>query len=227
MNADARGAGARPTLLLIEDDPGLGPLIEEVLSEVYDVTRHVDGREGLVAGLDGDFDVLVVDRRLPSIEGLGIVERLRRGRVTSPILMLTALGTVADRVDGLDAGADDYLVKPFEFDELLARLRALTRTFSASGSTLPIGSWRFAPEEHVLTSPYGDHVVLTERESGVLAVLAREPERTFSREHLLRVAFPAGEKPGTVDTYVHYLRRKTEKEIVLTMRGRGYRLGSL
>ncbi|AMM21233.1 two-component system response regulator [Frondihabitans sp. PAMC 28766] len=217
----------RPRLLLIEDDPALGPLIEEVLAEVYDVTRHVDGRDGLVAGLDGDFDVLVIDRRLPSIDGLGIVERLRRGRVTSPILMLTALGTVGDRVDGLDAGADDYLVKPFEFDELLARLRALTRTFSASGVWIQIGGWRFAPDEHVLSSPYGDHIVLTERESDLLGVLAREPDRTFSREHLLRVAFPAGEKPGTVDTYVHYLRRKTDREVVLTIRNRGYRLGTL
>lgn len=221
---------ARPAplrLLLVEDDPALGPLVEEVLSEVYDVVRHVDGRGGLIAALDGDFDVLVVDRRLPSLDGIGIVEALRRGRVTAPILLLTALGTVADRVDGLDAGADDYLVKPFEFDELLARLRALTRVFDASGATLLIGDWRFSPADRLLSSPYGGRLVLTDRESDLLAVLAREPDRTFSREHLLRVAFPAGEKPGTVDTYVHYLRRKAEPEIVLTVRGRGYRLGAL
>ncbi|BDZ51131.1 transcriptional regulator [Frondihabitans sucicola] len=218
---------ARLRLLLVEDDPALGPLIEEVLSEVYDVVRHDDGRRGLIAALDGDFDVLVVDRRLPSLDGLSIVEALRRGRVTAPVLMLTALGAVGDRVDGLDAGADDYLVKPFEFDELLARLRALTRSFDGVGVTLPIGEWHFAPDERVLSSPYGGRVVLTDREADLLRVLAREPERTFSREHLLRVAFPAGEKPGTVDTYVHYLRRKSEPEIVLTVRGRGYRLGAL
>lgn len=216
----------RLRLLLIEDDPALGPLIEEVLAEVYDVDRQTDGRQGLIRALDGDYDVLVVDRRLPSLDGLGIVETLRRGRVAAPILMLTALGTTSDRVEGLDAGADDYLVKPFEFDELLARLRALTRTFD-SGVTLPVGDWRFAPDDRILSSPYGGRVVLTDRESELLAVLAREPERTFSREHLLRVVFPDGEKPGTVDTYVHYLRRKSEPEIVLTVRGRGYRLGAL
>lgn len=218
---------ARPRLLLIEDDPALGPLIEEVLSEVYEVDRRADGRDGLLAGLDLDFDVMVIDRRLPSIEGIGIVERLRAGRVTAPILMLTALGTVGDRVDGLDAGADDYLVKPFEFDELLARLRALTRSFSGTGERLPVGSWSFMPDDRILSSPYGGSVVLTERESELLRVLAREPERTFSREHLLRVVFADGEQPGTVDTYVHYLRKKTERDVVLTVRSRGYRLGVL
>ncbi|ROQ41374.1 two-component system response regulator QseB [Frondihabitans sp. PhB188] len=218
---------ARLRVLLIEDDPALGPLIEEVLAEVYDVVRHADGRAGLIAGLDGDFDAMVVDRRLPSIEGADIVTALRRSRVTTPVLMLTALGTVADRVDGLDAGADDYLVKPFEFDELLARLRALTRTFASSGPRLPVGEWEFLPDDRLLSSPYGDRVVLSERESGLLRVLAAAPDTTFSREHLLRVVFPSGEMPGTVDTYVHYLRRKTERDVVLTVRGRGYRLGAL
>lgn len=216
----------RRRLLLIEDDPALGPLIEEVLTEVYDVTRHVDGRAGLIAGLDGDFDVMVIDRRLPSIEGLDIVTALRKGRVTAPILMLTALGTVGDRVDGLDSGANDYLVKPFEFDELLARLRALTRSFGAVDS-LPVGSWSFSPGDRLVSSPYGDRVILTEREADLLAVLARESERTFAREHLLRVVFPAGEQLGTVDTYVHYIRKKTERDVILTVRGRGYRLGAL
>jgi DNA-binding response OmpR family regulator len=217
----------RLRLLLIEDDPQLGPLVEEVLSEVYDVDRRTDGREGLIAGLDHDFDVMVVDRRLPSIEGLEIVDALRKGRITAPILMLTALGTVGDRVDGLDSGADDYLVKPFEFDELLARLRALTRSFAGAGTRLPIGTWTFSPDDRVLESPYGGSVVLTERESDLLRVLAREPDKTFTREHLLRVVFADSEQAGTVDTYVHYLRRKTEKEIVLTVRNRGYRLGAL
>jgi DNA-binding response OmpR family regulator len=218
---------SRLRLLLIEDDPALGPLIEEVLSEVYTVVRKTDGREGLIAGLDGDFDVMVIDRRLPSIDGLGIVDALRRGRVTTRILLLTALGTVGDRVDGLDSGADDYLVKPFEFDELLARLRALTRSHGAHDGWLPVGTWRFSPVDRLLMSPYDGRVVLSDREAGLLAVLATEPERTFTRGHLLRVVFPTGEQPGTVDTYVHYLRRKTEKGIVLTVRNRGYRLGSL
>ncbi|MCU1528589.1 MAG: two-component system response regulator [Frondihabitans sp.] len=217
----------RLRLLLIEDDPALGPLIEEVLSETYEVVRKTDGRQGLIAGLDQDFDVMVVDRRLPSVDGLTIVSKLRSGRVTVPILLLTAIGTTEDRVDGLDAGANDYLVKPFEFDELLARLRAMTRSFSASGTMLPIGTWSFSPADRILVSPYDGRVVLSDRESALLTLLAENPERTFSREHILRVVFPGGDQTGTVDTYVHYLRKKTEKDIVMTIRSRGYRLGSL
>ncbi|GAA4680755.1 response regulator transcription factor [Frondihabitans cladoniiphilus] len=219
--------GPRLRLLLVEDDPALGPLIEEVLAEVYDVVRKIDGRDGLIAGLDGDFDVIVLDRRLPSLDGIGVVEALRRGRVTAPVLMLTALGTVVDRVEGLDSGADDYLVKPFEFDELLARLRALTRSFTGAGALLDVGTWSFSPDDRVLSSPYDGRVVLTEREAALLGVLAAEPNRTFSREHLLRVVFPDGDQLGTVDTYVHYLRKKTEKDVVLTVRNQGYRLGTL
>ncbi|MEO7122378.1 MAG: response regulator, partial [Lacisediminihabitans sp.] len=110
----------QPRLLLIEDDPQLGPLIEQVLSESYTVTLKADGHSGVVAGLNGDYDVMIIDRRLPSLDGLGVIEMLRRKRITTPILILTALGTVPDKVRGLDAGANDYLVKPFEFDELLA-----------------------------------------------------------------------------------------------------------
>lgn len=219
---------ARPLrLLLIEDDPDLGPLIEEVLSEVYEVIRRVDGRDGLIAGLDLDVDVIVVDRRLPSLDGLTIVEKLRRGRIPVPILMLTALGTLGDRVDGLDSGADDYLVKPFEFDELLARLRALTRSFSSAGAWLSVGTWQFWPDDRILISPYDGRVTLSDREAALLRLFAENPDRTFSREHILRVVFLDGEQTGTVDTYVHYLRKKTEKDIVMTIRNRGYRLGAL
>ena len=217
----------RPRLLLVEDDPALGPLVEEVLSEVYDVDRRTDGRDGLRAGLTRPFDAMVVDRRLPSLDGVSLVQALRAEQVSAPVLMLTALGSVPDRVAGLDGGADDYLVKPFDFDELLARLRALTRSFPPAQHPLPIGTWWFSPSERVVASPYGGRFVLTVRESEVLRVLAEQPDQTFSREHLLREVFADGDQPGTVDTYVHHLRRKTEKDIVLTIRNRGYRLGSL
>ncbi len=95
----------QPRLLLIEDDPQLGPLIAQVLSEGYAVSLELDGNSGMTAGLSGDFDVMVIDRRLPSLDGLTVIEALRGKRVTTPILVLTALGTVADRVRGLDAGA--------------------------------------------------------------------------------------------------------------------------
>jgi two-component system, OmpR family, response regulator len=217
----------RPRLLLIEDDPQLGPLIEQVLAEYYDVVREVDGDAGLDAGLSDGFDVMVVDRRLPGRDGIEVVESLRERRIVTPILMLTALGTVADRVNGLDAGANDYLVKPFEFDELLARLRALLRTFTGEGPSLSIGAWEFFAESRCIYSPYDGRIQLTVRESALLRLLAENPLRTFSRNAILRAVFESDEQPGTVDTYVHYVRRKTDKDIIATVRGEGYRLGQL
>jgi DNA-binding response OmpR family regulator len=217
----------RPRLLLIEDDPQLGPLIEQVLSEHYDVVRVVDGDAGLSAGLSDEFDVMVIDRRLPGSDGIEVVGSLRARRIVTPILMLTALGTVADRVNGLDAGANDYLVKPFEFDELLARLRALLRTFTGEGPSLSIGAWEFYPESRCIYSPYDGRIQLTVRENALLRLLAENPLRTFSRNAILRAVFESDEQPGTVDTYVHYVRRKTDKDIVATVRGEGYRLGQL
>ncbi|HEY5223383.1 MAG TPA: response regulator transcription factor [Microbacteriaceae bacterium] len=214
-------------LLLVEDDPQLGPLIRDVLAEAYVVTLVADGKAGLDAGLIGEFDIMVVDRRLPSLDGLDLISTLRAQRVTCPILVLTALSTVADRVDGLDAGANDYLVKPFEFDELLARLRALTRVFSAEGPALPIGEWTFYPEDRCIYSPHIGRILLTPREGALLRLLAENPTKTFSRKQILRTVFRSDEQPGTVDTYVHYLRRKTDKDVVLTVRSHGYRLGQL
>ena len=217
----------RMRVLLVEDDPRLGPLIEQVLGEVYDVLRVTDGERGLEEGLAGDFDALVVDRRLPGMDGTALVTTLRERRVVTPILMLTALGGLRDRVDGLDAGANDYLVKPFEFDELLARLRALTRTFTGEGKELPIGGWRFYPESRAVYSPYEGRILLTDRESALLRLFAESPLRTFSRRQILDAVFESDEQPGTVDTYVHYLRKKTDPDIVSTVRGQGYRLGQL
>ena len=217
----------KPRILLIEDDSQLGPLIEQVLAEVYDVTLVVDGDAGLEAGLEEEFEAIVVDRRLPGRDGIEVVEGLRARRVVTPVLMLTALGSVADRVTGLDAGANDYLVKPFEFDELLARLRAMLRTFTGEGPTLAIGAWEFYPESRCIYSPYDGRIQLTVRETALLRLLAENPLRTFSRNLILRTVFESDEQPGTVDTYVHYVRRKTDKDIIATVRGEGYRLGQL
>lgn len=216
-----------PRLLLVEDDPQLGPLMEKVLAESYAVTLETDGKKAVVAALGGDFDVMVVDRRLPSLDGIGVIDTLRKKRITTPMLILTALGTVQDKVDGLDAGANDYLVKPFEFDELLARLRAIRRTFSGEGAMIPVGGWQFYPESRTIYSPYDGRILLTARESELLKLLAESPQKTFSRRQILRSVFSKEDQPGTVDTYVHYLRRKTDVGIVLTVRGQGYRLGEL
>lgn len=217
----------RPRLLLIEDDAELGPVMRDVLDEVYAVTLEADGNRGLATAGSNDFDVIVVDRRLPGIDGLGIVETLRGKGSTTPMLVLTALGTVQDKVRGLDAGANDYLVKPFEFDELFARLRAIRRVFSGEGPFVRIGEWEFYPESRAVYSPYDGRTILTERENALLRLLAVNPQRTFTREQILRDVFDENDQPGTVDTYVHYVRRKTDVNMITTVRGQGYRLGQL
>ncbi|GAA4163539.1 response regulator transcription factor [Gryllotalpicola daejeonensis] len=216
-----------PRLLLVEDDARLAPIIVEYLAGSYDVTHRADGARALETALAEEFDVMVVDRRLPGLDGVSLVQGIRRARIGTPIIMLTALGTVADRVDGLDAGANDYLVKPFEFAELLARLRALRRTYTSNEASLSVGTWDFFPEDRIIESPYIGPVALTPKEAELLRLLAENPQRTFSRAQILSAVFTPTDLPGTVDTYVHYLRRKTEESVVLTVRGKGYRLGSL
>ena len=226
MTVSAQGKGA-PPLLLVEDDPELGPLMAEVLREDYAVTLVSDGDAGLAAGRSGDFEAIVLDRRLPGTDGVDVVRGLRQAGVKTPVLMLTALGSVTDRVDGLDAGADDYLVKPFDFAELAARLRALRRIHGEEETVIFIGEWEFRPASRLINSPYEGRKVLTETESHLLTLLAKHADETLSRERILREVFPAGDSVGTVDTYIHYVRRKTERDIITTVRGRGYRLGLL
>jgi two-component system response regulator QseB len=217
---------ATPALLLVEDDPRLGPLVAEVLGDDWDVTLVTDGEQALAAAAGNWYRVMVVDRRLPGMDGVQVVAELRRRRDTTPVLMLTALGALDDRVSGLDAGANDYLVKPFEFDELTARLRALTRDYASEGDALPIGDWTFYPDTATVYSPYSGRIILTETESALLALLAAAPTTAFSRAHILSAVFERGEQLGTVDTYVHYIRRKTDRDLIATVRGVGYRIGS-
>jgi two-component system response regulator QseB len=200
--------------------------MESVLSADWEVRLCATAEAGLDEAVAAYYDVMIVDRRLPAMSGEELTRELRRRRVSTPILLLTALGEVHDRVEGLDAGANDYLVKPFEFDELRARLRALTRDYTGRGDGIEIGSWTFYPEDHSMHSPYTGRVMLTETEAALLAILAREPDRVFSREHLLSAVFERGESIASVETYVHYLRRKTDRDLITTVRGRGYRLGT-
>jgi len=218
---------SRPYLLLIEDDAKLGPLMAKALAAFFEVELVADGRDGYDRAVTGDHDVMIIDRRLPRLDGLSIVQTLRRAHVTTPILLLTALGTTADKVDGLDAGANDYLVKPFEYDELFARLRALTRRFDPQGVGLPVGEWTFYPDDGCIYSPHIGRILLTPRERDLLRLFAENPDRTYTREQILRAVFSTEDQPGTVDTYVHYLRRKTDRDVILTVRRRGYRLGQL
>jgi two-component system response regulator QseB len=216
------------TLLLVEDDAELAALLLRVLgSEGYDVTHAPDGQRALHLGLTRDFDVLVVDRGLPGIEGLDLVGRLRGKGLTAPVLVLSARGSTEDRVAGLDAGAEDYLAKPFDVTELLARLRALLRRHRETSPVLRIGTASLDLEARVVRLEDGEEVELSQREADLLGALAQRPGQVFTRDDLLVRVFSDAESPTVVDTYVHYCRRKLGKGVIRTVRGTGFRLGDL
>jgi two-component system response regulator QseB len=213
-------------ILLVEDDRALSSLLTTLLTEAgHRVDLAPDGQAGLHKGLTGRYDVLVLDRGLPVLDGVELLRRLRARGVATPALVLTARGSLADRVEGLDAGAEDYLVKPFEVEELLARVRALTRRHIDHAETLSLGSRRLNPATRVVSGGSGPDVELSGRECELLRVLAARPGQVFSRADLLQRVFDAAESPGAVDTYVHYLRRKLGKDVIRTVHGLGYRLG--
>ena len=222
-----RMTSAEPaSLLLVEDDGDLAALLCRVLTDAaYDVTHAADGQRGLHLALTRPFDVLVVDRGLPAIEGLDLIARLRARGITVPMLVLSARGTTQDRVDGLDAGAEDYLAKPFELTELLARLRALLRRPRDLARVLPIPGGRLELDQRAVRRDDGQQVELSEREVALLAILATRPGQVFSRRELLERAFGEAESENVVDTYVHYCRRKLGSGVITTVRGLGYRLG--
>jgi two-component system response regulator QseB len=220
------GDAERGTLLYVEDDPSIAAMTVEVLSEAYDVQHASTGEAGLRLALNGRYDVMVVDRRLPGMDGVEFIRAVRTARITTPVLMLTALGSVDDRVSGLDGGANDYLVKPFDYDELLARLRSLRRGFQADGGRRRLGDWTFTPASQALYDPSGYRVALTATESALLELLSGSPEHVFSREEILKTVFREGDTTSSVDTYVHYVRRKSTRDMIETVRARGYRAGN-
>ena len=213
-------------LLLVEDDGSLAAMLEEIfVSAGYAVDLARDGQAGLHLGLSRSYDAIVLDRGLPAIEGLDLLGRLRARGVIVPVLVLSARGLARDRVDGLDAGAEDYLAKPFDIDELLARIRALLRRHGDQADTLTVPGGRLAVSARTVVSATGETQFVSERECALLAVLARRPGRVFSRSELVAAVFPDAEDDGVVDTYVHYLRRKLGRGTVRTVRGLGYQLG--
>ncbi|MCC3294417.1 response regulator transcription factor [Arthrobacter sp. zg-Y411] len=216
----------QPRILVVEDDRRLAGMLAEILEdEGYAVTLAHDGQRALHEGLTGNFDVLLLDRGLPAIEGLDVMARLRSRGVLTPVLVLSALGNPSDRVEGLDRGAEDYLAKPFDMDELLARLRALRRRTLERIPVLPVPGGTFDPEARTVSADTGKAVQLSEREAELLEVLARHPGRIYPRMELQDLVFPDADDDGVVDTYVHYLRRKLGRPVVTTVRGVGYRLG--
>ncbi|MFQ4150036.1 response regulator transcription factor [Arthrobacter sp. LAPM80] len=215
----------RPRLLLVEDDPVLGPLIAELLADDYDVQLASDGQKGLHLGLTAHWEAMVIDRGLPGMDGLELVSALRTKGITTPAIILTALGRTAEKIAGLDAGANDYMTKPFDAGELRARLRAMTRSFTPAPEQLQVGDWLLDPGSRSLRSSYGGQVGLTAKESEFLALLAGSPERVFTRQELMHDLFHPDDSQSVIDTYVHYLRKKVSKSVIRTVHGMGYQIG--
>ena len=217
---------AAPTLLIVEDDRALSAMLSGMFAdEGYRVDVAYDAQQGLHQGLTAYYDAIIVDRGLPVMDGVELVAVLRSRGIVTPILVLTARGAIADRVDGLDAGAQDYLVKPFEVPELLARIRALVRRPDAGSMLRVDGLCLDRVARTVSGGRLGADVELSEREAALLGTLMSAPGRIFTRGQLLDSAFDGVDTPGVVDTYVHYLRRKLGRGIVRTVHGTGYRLG--
>ena len=168
---------------------------------------------------------MVVDRGLPGMDGIALIAALRSKGIATPILVLTALGAVDEKVRGLDAGANDYMTKPFDALELAARLRALTRSYHQAPTTLTIGDWELDPAARSVRSVHGHFASLTAKECDLLAALASEPARVFTREELIETTLSPGDLPGVIDTYVHHLRRKISKSVIRTVHGLGYQIG--
>jgi DNA-binding response OmpR family regulator len=217
----------RPRVLIAEDGRQLAAMLETLLTEDgYEVAVAFDGQRALHLAMTESFDVLLFDRGLPAREGLDVLEGLRAQGNTVPALILSALGNPSDRVEGLTRGAEDYLAKPFDLDELLARLRVLRRKTANPTGALAVPGGLLHPQRHEFVLRQGGEVALSERESDLLAVLARRPGQVFSREELLGTVFAEADDPAVVDSYVHRLRRKIGRGCVLTVRGVGYSLGS-
>jgi two-component system OmpR family response regulator len=218
-------------ILLIEDDTRLSALVAERLrGEGHRAETAADGTEGLRLASSGRFDLAVVDVMLPGLDGLHVASTLRDRGVTTPILMLTARDTVDDRVAGLRAGADDYLVKPFAFAELVARIDALARRAPRAdgGGVMTVGAVRLDPRARRVTVD-GTTVDLTAKEFDLLACLMGHRGRVLSRVELKELVwdFSFDAQTKVVDLYVHYLRRKLGPagDIIETIRGVGYVVG--
>ncbi|MGW4524276.1 response regulator transcription factor [Amycolatopsis sp. NPDC004378] len=215
-------------MLLVEDDRELAGLLAELLAEEgYETDAAHDGQRGLHLGLTGQYDVMVIDRRLPVLDGLELLVRLRARGVTTRVLVLSALGELADRVGGLDAGADDYLVKPFEAEELLARLRALGRRDLEGAECLPVGTAALDLRRHEVVLPRGERITLSGREFELLRTLAQRPKAIHPRATLRTSVFADSTGESIVDTYVYYLRRKLGRDVVRTVHGLGYQIGAV
>ena len=229
--SDARSHNGLVRVLVVEDETKLGNLLSRGLREEgYSADLAERGEEALWMAKAVEYDAILLDVMLPGLDGFDVCRRLRADGVWSPVLMLTARDAVDDRVAGLDAGADDYLAKPFSFEELLARLRALTRRAPIERpAVLAAGGLRLDPAAH--RAWRGDvELDLSAKEFALLELFMRRPGSVLSRGQLLEGAWDMAfeSRSNVVDVYVRYLREKIDRpfgcESIETVRGVGYRL---
>jgi len=216
-------------ILVVEDEKKIADFIKRGLKEEgYCVDTAADGEEGHFLATTQDYDLIVLDLMLPKMDGLTLCRRLKKEKVATPIFMLTAKDAVKDKVTGLNAGADDYLTKPFAFEEFLARVRALLRVRDgASATRLEIGDLAVDLLTHQVTRA-GKEIILTAKEYALLEYLMRHAKilvtRTMISEHVWDINFDT--LTNVIDVYINYLRKKIDhgfkKKLIHTVRGRGY-----
>jgi DNA-binding response OmpR family regulator len=217
-------------LLMVEDDARIARVVERALLEAgHRIDVLHDGLEGLARAEGGAYDLILLDVMLPSMDGVDVARRLRRQKVRTPILMLTARDAVADRVRGLDAGADDYLTKPFALEELLARIRAVGRRGAdgLDGDVLRVAGLTLDESRHEVRRD-DRPIELTAKEFDLLAYLMRHAGKVLTRGQIVDHVwgYDAGATSNVVEIYVHYLRDKVDRgfdrPLIRTIRGVGY-----
>ena len=212
-------------LLLVEDDRDLAKgLCESLRHESYSADAVFNGHDGLLAINSGDFDIVILDLGLPDMDGLTLLKQIRKNNNTLPVLILTARDSIEDKIKGLDQGADDYLSKPFDVNELIARLRVIERRLgTATSSTITIGNVCLNSASHQL-SVAGQEVELSRKEFMLLKVLLEQAGRIQSREQLESKLYEWGEEVASnaVEVHIHHLRKKLPKAFIKTIRGVGY-----
>lgn len=221
-------------VLLVEDDPNLSAVIAEQLQkEGYLTDCCKDGEMALSYALNSEFvyDIILLDRMLPILDGLTVLKAMRQKQIWTPVIIITGLGELDDKIDGLDCGADDYLVKPFHIKELLARMRALIRRPSDIVEKTLLSVWDLTLDTELRRVSSSNHsVLLTKKEADLLAVFMEQPEKTHSREQLLWKVWGSTTEveAGNVDNYIHFLRKRLRelncKAQIKTVYGAGYRL---
>lgn len=215
-------------ILLVEDDGSLASGLKLALERAGYALEHVaDGLAAVAALAHNSFDLAILDLGLPRLDGIEVLARVRRSGNALPVLVLSARDAVRDRIEALDLGADDYLIKPFDVDELLARVRVLERRRAG----LPVNQLRFGDLELDLAgmsvSWRNARIDLQHREFMLLKRLVEQPNKVFSRAELEESLYGWGEgvASNAIDVYVHHVRRKTDPELIKTVRGLGYRIG--